>query len=254
MSTCFDAVLFVVALMCDVLKAERKIFLRQAKDNVRWFYKLVERVYRLKDTWRSFDLGAAVIHYLIGKEWGRGFSLENRIVFRENAGGISLRQQSINGRGCLPRPLDQNNNYSLMSTKRKCSPLPFIDIKTVVRVWKLFSVTQKASLRFFFILQLSSIPLSTLDTSELRLPPLENSVNRNKKVNINGEAHMLCSSERKDGMIKDDRLPRYKIDSSCQTTAADRVDRASRFLFPVFFVIYNIVYWAVYALPGKKLE
>lgn len=151
MSTCFDAVLFVVALMCEVLKAERKIFLRQAKDNVRWFYKLVERVYRLKDTWRSFDLGAAVIHYLIGKEWGRGFSLENRIVFRENAGGISLRQQSINGRGCLPRPLDQNNNYSLMSTKRKCSPLPFIDIKTVVRVWKLFSVTQKASLRFFFL-------------------------------------------------------------------------------------------------------
>ena len=93
-----------------------------------------------------------------------------------------------------------------------------------------------------------------MDISELRLPPLENSVNRNKKVNINGEAHMLCSSERKDGMIKDDRLPRYKIDSSCETTAADRVDRASRFLFPVLFVIYNIVYWAVYALPGKKLE
>ena len=79
-----------------------KIILRQAKVNVRWFYKLVERVYRLKDTWRSFDLGAAVIHCLIGKEWGRGFSLENRIVFRENAGGISLRQQSINGRGCPP--------------------------------------------------------------------------------------------------------------------------------------------------------
>ena len=73
MSTCFDAVLFVVALRCDVLKAERKIFLRQAKVNVRWFYKLVERVYRLKDTWRSFGLGAAVIHCLIGKEWGWGF-------------------------------------------------------------------------------------------------------------------------------------------------------------------------------------
>ena len=47
-------------------------------------------------------------------------------------------------------PLEQNNNYSLMSTKRKCSPLPSIDIKTVFRVWKLFSVTQKASLRFFY--------------------------------------------------------------------------------------------------------
>lgn len=119
---------------------------------------------------------------------------------------------------------------------------------------KTFLSNSKGFLDFFFILQLSSIPLSTLDISELRLPPLENSVNGNKKVNINGEAHMLCSSERKDGMIKDDRLPIYKIDSSCETTAADRVDRASRFLFPVFFVIYNIVYWAVYALPGKKLE
>ena len=150
MSTCFDAVLFVVALMCEVLKAERKIFLRQAKVNVRWFYKLVERVYRLKDTWRSFGLGAAVIHCLIGKEWGRGFSLENRIVFRENAGGISLRQQSINGRGCTPPLQDKIITTPQCEPREKCSPLPFIDIKTVFRVWKLFSVTQKASLRFFF--------------------------------------------------------------------------------------------------------
>lgn len=31
---------------------------------------------------------------------------------------------------------------------------------------------------------------------------------------------------------------------------ADSVDKASRVLFPALFVIYNIVYWAVYALPG----
>lgn len=102
--------------------------------------------------------------------------------------------------------------------------------------------------------KLSSIPLSTMDISELTLPPLENSVNGNKEIHINGKAHRLCSPEKKDGNVRDDRLARYLIDSSYKTTAADRVDQASRFLFPVFFVIYNIVYWAVYALPGKKLE
>ncbi|PFX21850.1 Gamma-aminobutyric acid receptor subunit beta-1 [Stylophora pistillata] len=102
--------------------------------------------------------------------------------------------------------------------------------------------------------KLSSIPLSTMDISELTLPPLENSVNGNKEIHINGKAHRLCSPEKKDGNVRDDRLARYLIDSSYKTTAADRVDQASRFLFPVFFVIYNIVYWAMYALPEKKLE
>lgn len=30
---------------------------------------------------------------------------------------------------------------------------------------------------------------------------------------------------------------------------ADTVDKASRVLFPTLFAVYNVVYWAVYALP-----
>ena len=152
MSTCFDAVLFVVALMCDVLKAERKIFLRQAKDNVRWFYKLVERVYRLKDTWRSFDLGAAVIHCLIGKEWGRGFFFVESHSFQGEHRWDQSSPTEYKWEGMYPPPPLQDKIITTpqCEPREKCSPLPFIDIKTVFRVWKLFSVTQKASLRFFF--------------------------------------------------------------------------------------------------------
>ena len=30
---------------------------------------------------------------------------------------------------------------------------------------------------------------------------------------------------------------------------ADTVDKASRVLFPTLFAVYNVVYWAAYALP-----
>ena len=150
MSTCFDAVLFVVALRCDVLKAERKIFLRQAKVHVRWFYKLVERVYRLKDTWRSFGLGAAVIHCLIGKEWGWGFFFVESHSFQGERRWDQSSPTEYKWEGMYPPPLqDKIITTPQCEPREKCSPLPFIDIKTVFRVWKLFSVTQKASLLFF---------------------------------------------------------------------------------------------------------
>ena len=150
MSTCFDAVLFVVALRCDVLKAERRIFLRQAKVHVRWFYKLVERVYRLKDTWRSFGLGAAVIHCLIGKEWGRGFFFVESHSFQGERRWDQSSPTEYKWEGMYPPPLqDKIITTPQCEPREKCSPLPFIDIKTVFRVWKLFSVTQKASLIFF---------------------------------------------------------------------------------------------------------
>ena len=73
-------------------------------------------------------------------------------------------------------------------------------------------------------------------------------------MKIDGEAQVVYTPEAKSGLATDDRSPRYLIDGSYKATAADRVDKASRFLFPVLFVIYNIAYWAVYALPEKKPE
>ena len=93
-----------------------------------------------------------------------------------------------------------------------------------------------------------------MDTNEVNLTPVENHCNGIKKMKIDGEAQVVCTPETKRGLTTDDRSPRHLIDGSCRATAADRVDKASRFLFPVFFVIYNIVYWAVYALPEKKPE
>ena len=40
------------------------------------------------------------------------------------------------------------------------------------------------------------------------------------------------------------------IGTSKKETAADNIDKASRVLFPVLFVIFNVVYWVYFALAG----
>lgn len=91
-----------------------------------------------------------------------------------------------------------------------------------------------------------------MDTNKVNLPPNENHSNGIKKLEINGNLNGNCSTETTSQLPVDDRLPGDLTYLSYRRTAADRVDKASRVLFPVFFIIYNIVYWAVYALPGNK--
>ena len=89
----------------------------------------------------------------------------------------------------------------------------------------------------------------------MRLPPVEKHNNGIKKLEINGELEANYFKEKPETPSEkpfEDQLAGASIHVSYRQTAADTVDKASRVLFPVLFTIYNIVYWAVYALPGNK--
>ena len=110
------------------------------------------------------------------------------------------------------------------------------------------------TVKFFLALQLSAVPLSRMDTDNVRLPPSEKQCNGIKKMEINGNHKRSYPQETTSSSQSpvDDRIPGDLIYVSYERTAADSVDKTSRVLFPVLFIIYNIVYWAVYALPGSK--
>ena len=110
------------------------------------------------------------------------------------------------------------------------------------------------TVKIVLALQLSAIPLSRMDTDNVRLPPSEKQCNRIKKMEINGnhKRSYLQETTSSSQSPVDNRLPGDLIYVRYERTAADSVDKTSRVLFPVLFIIYNIVYWAVYALPGSK--
>ena len=110
------------------------------------------------------------------------------------------------------------------------------------------------TVKFFLALQLSAMPLSRMDTDNVRLPPSEKQCNGIKKMEINGNHKRSYPQETTSSSQSPvgDRIPGDLIYVSYERTAADSVDKTSRVLFPVLFIIYNIVYWAVYALPGSK--
>ena len=112
----------------------------------------------------------------------------------------------------------------------------------------------KLSKFLIIALQLSAMPLSRMDTDNVRLPPSEKQCNGIKKMEINGNHKRSYPQETTSSSQSpvDDRIPGDLIYVSYERTAADSVDKTSRVLFPVLFIIYNIVYWAVYALPGSK--
>ena len=103
------------------------------------------------------------------------------------------------------------------------------------------------------VLQLSASTLSRMDTNNVKLPSSENQYNGIKKLEINGSNKRSYPKERTSSQSPvNDRLQGDLTYVGYIRTAADSVDKTSRVLFPVLFIIYNIVYWAVYALPGSK--
>ena len=104
-------------------------------------------------------------------------------------------------------------------------------------------------------LQLSVNPLSRMGTNSVMSPASENQGNGIKKLEINGAHKRSYPKETTSSQSPvDNRLPGDLTYVSYRRTAADSVDKTSRVLFPVLFIIYNIIYRAVYALPGSKLE
>ena len=92
-----------------------------------------------------------------------------------------------------------------------------------------------------------------MDTNKVTLTPNENHCNGIKKLEINGNLKRSYTTETTSSQPPvDDRLLGDLTNVSYRGTAADSVDKTARVLFPVLFIIYNIVYWAVYALPGSK--
>ena len=92
-----------------------------------------------------------------------------------------------------------------------------------------------------------------MDTNNIKLPSSENQYNGIKKLEINGSNKRSYPKERTSSQSpENDRLQGDLTYVGYIRTAADSVDKTSRVLFPVLFIIYNIVYWAVYALPGSK--
>lgn len=103
------------------------------------------------------------------------------------------------------------------------------------------------------VLQLSSaIPLSRMGANKVKLSPNENQCNGIKTLEVNGSFKGSYAKTSSSQSPIGDTLPGDLTYVSYRRTAADSVDKTSRVLFPVLFIIYNIVYWAVYALPGSK--
>jgi len=98
----------------------------------------------------------------------------------------------------------------------------------------------------------SAIPLSRMGANKVKLSPNENQCNGIKTLEVNGSFKGSYAKTSSSQSPIGDTLPGDLTYVSYRRTAADSVDKTSRVLFPVLFIIYNIVYWAVYALPGSK--
>ena len=98
-----------------------------------------------------------------------------------------------------------------------------------------------------------TIPLSRPENKKVMPPPNETTCNGIKKLEINGNLERNYTTETTSSHSPvHDPSPGDLACVSYRGTAADSVDKTSRVLFPVLFIIYNIVYWAVYALPGSR--
>jgi len=100
--------------------------------------------------------------------------------------------------------------------------------------------------------KLIAIPLSRLENRKVTSPPNETKCNGIKKLEINGNLKRNYTTETTSSQSPVHPSPGDLTCVSYRGTAADSVDKTSRVLFPVLFIIYNIVYWAVYALPGSR--
>ena len=117
--------LFWRGAICGCVKVWRaesrtKNIFASSKSSCKVILQISWKGYRLKDTWRSFGLGAAVIHCLIGKEWGWGFFFVESHSFQGERRWDQSSPTEYKWEGMSPPPPPgQNNNYSLMWTKRK---------------------------------------------------------------------------------------------------------------------------------------
>lgn len=102
-----------------------------------------------------------------------------------------------------------------------------------------------------FAFQSNTIPIQSKVSSDLHSSPVNSHNNGIKELDIDGEIKLVYQTERPKWPPMD-KIISASSDKSVShggRSPADSVDKASRALFPAFFVIYNIVYWAVYAMP-----
>ena len=78
-------------------------------------------------------------------------------------------------------------------------------------------------------------------------PPVNSQSNGVKETAIDDKLTVDCQNKRRTWPSTEEL---ENVASHGLRTPADSVDKVSRVLFPVLFVVFNVVYWTVYVLPG----
>jgi len=64
------------------------------------------------------------------------------------------------------------------------------------------------------------------------------------------DIEMVDQASKANKSVMDDAAIEDFIGTSKKETAAEYTDKASRVLFPLSFIVFNIVYWAYYTITG----
>ena len=66
----------------------------------------------------------------------------------------------------------------------------------------------------------------------------------------NDDIEMADQASKANKSVMDDAAAEDFIGTSKKEKAADNIDKASRFIFPILFIAFNVVYWVYFTITG----
>ena len=92
--------------------------------------------------------------------------------------------------------------------------------------------------------------LQAIGTKDVSKSPERNGRTGEINMAADDDLEMVFRANKASKTVVDDGSVADLIGTSKKETAADNIDKVSRVLFPLLFVIVNVVYWVYFTLAG----
>lgn len=91
---------------------------------------------------------------------------------------------------------------------------------------------------------------AAIGTKDISKSPERNGRNGDMNMAVDDDLEMIFRANKASKTVVDDGSVADFIGTSKKESAADNIEKASRVLFPLLFVILNVVYWIYFTLAG----
>lgn len=98
--------------------------------------------------------------------------------------------------------------------------------------------------------KISSSIKAVIGTKNAATPPNHNGHNGEMNVGTDDDLEMVYRANKASKAVVADGSTAELIGTSKKEKAADCIDKTSRVLFPLLFIIFNVVYWVYFSLTG----